>query len=127
MIKIAYMSITGNCRTFVNNLDIPKENLVEFDATNIPQLKEGDRYLMVVPTYEASLTEPCWSFIEENPQAKCIGLMGSGNRNFGKDMYIFSAQDLSKEFNIPIVYDFEYFGLDSDIKAVNSLIAGLEN
>lgn len=122
--KIAYMSITGNVKSFIRHLDVLSDDFVEI-ADNINPIDIDDKYLLIVPTYDEFMTESIIDFIEINSPENCLGIIGSGNKNFGDDGYIFTAKNLSNEYGIPILHDFEYGGMDSDFKTVNKIIQKL--
>ena len=109
---LVYYSLGGNVERFCQNTGLIS---IEITETN-PFFEILVDYVLVVPTYDAIATEPIWDFLNTGNNAKnCVGIAGSGNINFD-DLYIFTAKDLSKEFNIPIIYDFEYFGTKRDVE-----------
>lgn len=124
--KIAFMSITGNVKSFISKLDLTNIELIEIDDQIEPENLNGEDYLLIIPTYDEFMTECIDDFIDTNKNSNCLGIIGSGNRNFGDDGYIFTAKNLSKKYNIPILLDFEYAGLDSDIEKTNIIIKQLK-
>lgn len=118
--KVAYLSITGNVTQFIKKLNLSKDDIIEI-GENINPEPINDEFILIAPTYEEDMTFPLNDFLDEN-HSYCKGIIGSGNRNFGDDGYCFTAKDLSKEYNIPVIYDFEYAGLDSDVLKVKDLI-----
>lgn len=118
--KVAYLSITGNVKQFIKKLGLNDEDIIEVGENIYPESIEED-FVLIAPTYEEDMTFPLNEFLDEN-KACCKGIIGSGNRNFGDDGYCFTAKDLSKEYNIPVIYDFEYAGLDSDVLKVKELL-----
>lgn len=124
--KVVYMSLTGNVREFVKRLDTDKSNLIEI-ADNLPiPIIDGEKYILIAPTYDPPVTDVCFDFIEDNGPENCVGLIGSGNKNFGDDGYIYTVKNISKEFGIEIIHDFEYAGFDKDVTAVNQILKGGE-
>lgn len=69
------------------------------------------------------MLEDLQDFMEDNHD-KCVGIIGSGNYNFA-DLYIFTAKDFSKKYNIPIIYDFENRGNKKDIEKFKEIIEGM--
>lgn len=120
-LKIAYMSITGNVKSFLKHIDTEGVELIEI-SDNINPKKIDDKYLLVIPTYDEYMTESIVDFIEMNGSTNCIGMIGSGNKNFGEDGYIFTAKDIKSQYGIPILHDFEYGGLFEDYEIVNKII-----
>lgn len=116
------MSLSGNCRDFVNRLNFPEDSIIELTVNSfVPKLND-EKYILIVPTYDPPLTDVLFDFLDENVSNNCIGIIGSGNRNFGEVGYIYTAKDLSKKYNIPVIYDFEYAGLESDIQSVTQIL-----
>ena len=119
---LVYYSLGGNVERFCQNTGLIS---IEITETN-PFFEIPVDYVLVVPTYDAIATESIWDFLNTGNNAKnCVGIAGSGNINFD-DLYIFTAKDLSKEFNIPIIYDFEYFGTKRDVENFKREVEKLE-
>ena len=49
--------------------------------------------------------------------SKCLGVVGSGNRNFN-NQYCLTAKQYSQRFGFPMLADFEMRGMLGDIKKV---------
>lgn len=110
---IVFMSLTGNVEKFVSLLDM--ESLeIGYDDT----LKEVDGdYIVIVPTYDDSITDTVSEFIDYKDNAEHLkGFVGSGSKNFGAEEYVFNAKDLSKKYQKPLIFDFEFSG-DNDVLA----------
>lgn len=119
---IVYMSITGNVSKFVNFLDMDSlqidynDNLIEVDRD----------YIVIVPTYDDSITDTVSEFIDYKDNNKfLVGFVGSGSKNFDKD-YIFNAKDLSKKYGKPLIFDFEFSG-DNDVLAFKKEVEEIES
>lgn len=117
---IVFKSISGNVRNFVkrtgfDSFEINDDNIYSFDST--------DSFVLIAPTYDDFMLEDLQDFMEDNHD-KCVGIIGSGNYNFA-DLYIFTAKDFSKKYNIPIIYDFENRGNKKDIKKFKEIIEGM--
>ena len=120
--KLAYLSITGNVRSFIDELNVEEEDLIEISDSEFPD-KVGEKFILFAPTYDSYMTECLDEFLDESDNiTNCIGIVASGNRNFGDEGYIFTAKDLSRKYKLPILHDFEYAGLVTDIEEVQSLI-----
>jgi len=108
---IAYMSLTGNVRDFVERLGF---ETIEINHSN-PLINTEKDYIIVTPTYDVDITEPINEFIEYKSNIKHLkGIVGSGNYNFD-DLYIFTAKNLSDKYNVPLIYGFELLGTDRDV------------
>ena len=78
-------------------------------------------YILLLPTYEAAATKTPFEFVRNNLD-NLIGIVGSGNRNFGRDLFCFSAQDMSKETGKPILHMYEFQGSPNDVNKINEII-----
>jgi len=118
---IVFMSVTGNVYKFVSFLDMDS---LEIDFND--SLKEVNRdYIVIVPTYDDSITNTFSDFIEYKDNLKHLkGIVGSGSRNFGTE-YVFNAKDLSKKYNKPLIFDFEFSG-DNDVLAFKKEVERIE-
>lgn len=117
--KIAYFSVTGQVRRFVKKLDLPS-----FEITDFSQSDVDDSFILVVPTYEPDITYPADEFLEDYSD-KCCGILGSGNRNFG-DEFVYTAKDLAKKYNLPMLYSFEFNGTQEDVANVLEIITKIK-
>ena len=61
-----------------------------------------------------------------NNTENLVGIVGSGNRNFGADMFCYSATDLSKELNKPVVHMYEFQGSINDVNKINEIVDDYE-
>lgn len=116
------MSLSNNVRSFVNKLDVDTEDLVELDFNKFIILDEDEKYIVIAPTYDPPATDPLFDFLEDNNIENCLGVIGSGNINFGNDGYCYTAKNLSRDFNVPNIYNFEYEGFNHDVTFVNEFI-----
>lgn len=120
--KVAYMSMTGNVKRFIGKLNLDDDMIVEIADNIPPKSLNGEKYILIVPTYDEFMTESIDEFIEENGKENCLGVMGSGNLNFGDDLFIFTAHDLTKNYGIPVLLGFEYAGMQPDIDTALEII-----
>lgn len=51
------------------------------------------------------------------------GVAGSGNINFA-DLFVFTARDIAKKYNVPIIAEFEFSGTETDVE---KFIKGVES
>lgn len=118
---IVFMSLSGNVDKFVSFLDMDS---VEIDF-NDSQVEVDRDYIAIVPTYDDSITDVFSSFIDYKDNKKHLkGFVGSGSKNFDAD-YIFNAKDLSKKYNKPLIFDFEFSG-DNDVLAFKEEVEKIE-
>lgn len=119
--KVVYFSLTGQTRKFVKKL---KMDLLELNPTN-PFIPINEPYIIVTPTYDKEMTEILNDFIETGDnQQYLMGVAGGGNVNFN-ELFVFTAKDIAKEYDVPLLHSFEFQGNDGDVdklkKAVNDL------
>ena len=120
--KIVYFSVTGQTKRFVKKLTM--DNTYEIDPID-PEIEVGEPFVLIVPTYEKDITEPVTDFLYFSTNREMLqGVAGTGNRNFA-ELFIFTAKDLAAEFNVPLLYAFEFNGTSKDVtnfeKAVKEL------
>ncbi|MBM6615741.1 class Ib ribonucleoside-diphosphate reductase assembly flavoprotein NrdI [Desemzia sp. RIT804] len=119
--KIVYISLTGQTRKFVQKLDM---DLLELTPTN-PFISINEPFVIVTPTYEKEATEILNDFLETaNNKQYFKGIAGGGNLNFGQ-LFVFTAKDLAKEYDVPLIHTFEFQGNDEDVKKLKKAVNDL--
>ncbi|MBM7709006.1 class Ib ribonucleoside-diphosphate reductase assembly flavoprotein NrdI [Enterococcus lemanii] len=143
--NLLYISISGNTRSFAKriqqhseimhqeNPDFPIIQLKEIHD-NSPFEKEESPYFVSLPTYleggngvdsgdQEILTQSMREYIEyaENA-ALCLGVIGSGNKNFGHQ-YCLTAKQYAAQFDVPVVADFELRGNQKEIEKIYQKLA----
>jgi protein involved in ribonucleotide reduction len=120
--KLVYISLSGNIADFVSRVEMPS---LELDYLN-PTVEVDEDYIIISPTYDDMITDSFSEFIEhENNIKHLVGFAGSGNRNFDNS-YCFNAKDLSKKYNKPLIFTFEFTGTDLDIINFKKEVANIE-
>ena len=110
---IVYMSLVGNTRKFVNKINEPS---VELTIDNSLDLVMTKPYILIVPTYSEETSDIVRDFLEnETNRRLCKGIFGAGNRNFAQ-LFCYTAKDLSKEFDLPLLHLFEFQGSPVDVE-----------
>lgn len=119
--KVVYISLTGQTRKFVHKLDM---DLLEISSTN-PFITINEPFIIVAPTYEREATEILYDFIETADNKQYFkGVAGGGNLNFGQ-LFVFTAKDLAKEYEVPLLHTFEFQGNDEDVKKLKKAVNDL--
>lgn len=119
--KVVYLSLTGQTRKFVNKLGM---DLLEITPTD-PFIAVHEPYIVITPTYEKEVTEILNDFIEtENNQSFLKGVAGGGNINFGQ-LFVFTAKDLARDYNVPLLHSFEFQGSEVDVKKLKKAVDDL--
>lgn len=112
--KVVFFSITGQTRKFVKKLGY---EYIEISHTN-PNITIEDDFIIVAPTYEKEATDIIEDLIETGDNlSRCHGVVGGGNRNFA-ELYCFTADDFSSDYNVPVLHKLEFQGTQNDVKAV---------
>lgn len=143
-INILYISIEGNTRSFVQRLttfaaqqhtlnhDNPTLTAKEITEQTMPA-KETEPFIAMIPTYldggngfDSGFTEimttPLGEYIAENDNAEqCVGVIGSGNKNFN-EQYCLTARKYANKFNAPFLADYELRGTDRDVQKIYETI-----
>lgn len=121
--KIVYFSLTGQTRRFVKKLELPA---YEIDPGN-PFYELNEPYILVVPTYDADVTEVVNDFIEfESNQDNLLGVAGGGNRNFA-DLFIFTAKHIARDYHVPLLFEFEFNGTKEDVENFRKVVNKIES
>lgn len=144
-LRFVYISLSGNTASFVNRMSqylMDKHGeAICIEAIDIKELvKSGQDFYPIsgdfvafLPTYleggngvdngdREILTTPLGDFIAfENNVKHCLGIVGSGNRNFNHQ-YCLTAKQYSQRFGFPFLDDFEMRGMTNDIKRIAEII-----
>jgi len=121
-VKIAYFSVTGQTRRFIKKIGLPAVEILPDD----PQIEMEAPFILIVPTYERAVTDPVWEFMNwAGNFSYCRGIIGGGNRNFA-GLFIYTAKDLAEDFDVPVLYSFEFNGTVKDVEFVKKWIVNNE-
>ncbi|QTJ38859.1 ribonucleotide reductase stimulatory protein NrdI [Dolosigranulum pigrum] len=121
--KIVYITLTGQTRKFVNKLDMETIELSPID----PFIEINEPFIIVAPTYEKEATEILWEFLDTGENKRYFqGVAGGGNRNFN-ELFVFTAKDLARDYDVPLLLAFEFQGSPRDVKALKDKINKIEN
>lgn len=146
-LDLIYISLSGNTDSFVKRLrdylllntkikEVNLLNIKELVKNNIPFNEVSNNFVAFLPTYleggngidngdKEILTTPLREYIRyKDNYKKCLGIVGSGNKNFN-NQYCLTSKQYSQEFGFPVLYNFELRGLDVDIHKVGSIIENL--
>ena len=140
---LVYISLSGNTASFIERLKtyLLFQSDLDIETVHVKDLvKEGKDFFSLsapfmafLPTYleggngldngdKEILTTPLADFIAYGDNVKnCIGIVGSGNRNFNHQ-YCLTAKQYSQRFGFPVLYNFELRGLQQDVERVGQMI-----
>lgn len=144
-ISLIYISLTGNTHSFVTRLAqyLTDKHQLKPKLTNVKDLNHetfplDQPFVAFLPTYLEGgngidtgtieiLTTPLGDFLAAHDNYKlCLGIVGSGNRNFN-DQFCLTARQYSKRFGFPVLDEFELRGLPDDVARIGDKIASLLN
>ena len=143
-INALYISIEGNTRSFINRLTAYAsqqhaidDSLPLINAKEISEQSdfddERDPFFAFVPTYldggngiDSGVKELMTNVLGEyiayhNNARQCIGVIGSGNRNFN-EQYCLTAKRYAHQFRAPFLADYELRGTSRDIEQIYYLL-----
>lgn len=139
-IPIYYISIEGNTKHFLTKMSRMFHNVdlhMIDDQTDL--FKINRPYFAFVPAYatyednqkkcvELPQTFPLTEELTWHQNYKhCLGLVGSGNRNFSRDQWIWTAKLYQKLFKIPIIASYELRGNIREENVINQRMAKIWN
>lgn len=143
-IYVYYISLSGNTTSFLKRLKeyLIKEYQQNLIMTNIKELvKKSDYapfeikvpYIAFLPSYLKGgngtdngyteiLTTPFRRLIAyQANREQCLGIVGSGNRNFNKQ-FCLTAHQYAEEFHFPVLDEYELRGTKEDVTRIGNKI-----
>ena len=106
---IAYYSMTGNIRRFLNSMDIPDTyELYQITAANVRD-KINESFILVTPTYGfGAVPDTVKEFLRVNSY-NLFAVASSGNRNWGQN-FARAGEYISNDYSVPLLMKFELHG-----------------
>ncbi|HEM4073035.1 TPA: class Ib ribonucleoside-diphosphate reductase assembly flavoprotein NrdI [Streptococcus suis] len=145
-IYLVYISLSGNTESFVKRLksffqfqtdwEIELVHVKDLVKQAIPFYQLDAPFVAFLPTYLEGgngvdngdveiLTNPLGDFIAFGTNAElCLGVVGSGNRNFN-NQYCLTAKQYAERFDFPVIDTFELRGMQNDIERIGRKIMEL--
>ncbi|WP_137598137.1 class Ib ribonucleoside-diphosphate reductase assembly flavoprotein NrdI [Paucilactobacillus kaifaensis] len=143
-INMLYISIEGNTRSFMERfsayasqqhaIDSSQPEVVAREVTEQTDFTdEREPFFVSVPTYleggngidsgvKELMTNVLGEYIQYHNNARqCVGVIGSGNRNFN-EQYCLTAKRYAQRFNAPFIADFELRGTSNDIERIYKIL-----
>lgn len=110
---IAFYSMTGNVRRFVNGSDIEDQfELYEIKAHNQNE-KISEPYILVTSTYGfGGVPATVERFLDVN-HMEMQAVASSGNRNWGNN-FAKAGNHIQLKYNVPLLMKFELHGTESE-------------
>lgn len=141
-INILYISLTGNTKDFIGQLEeYLGERDITISALNVNEIptyqKLTEPFVSFLPAfleggngietgYKEILTTPLRDYLEFKDNYKnCYGIIGSGNRNFNKQ-FALSARQYADDFGFPYLDEYELRGTASDVVRIGDKLIALQ-
>lgn len=121
MLEIIYFSnVTNNTHKFVEKLGWESSHRIPIKGNFETELSHP--YVLITPSYGSAATghvPPQVKKFLANPENRkhCVGVIGSGNMNFG-DEYAKASDVIAKKLGITVLYRVEIAGRDVDVENV---------
>lgn len=148
-LRVIYISLSGNTASFVRRLSehmtlwhdvtIKATNVYDLVKNDVAFSVESDPFVIFLPTYLEGgdgvetgttevLTTPLRDYMSyQNNYKQCLGVIGSGNRNFN-EQYCLTAKQYSEQFDFPVLDTFELRGTQKDIERIaDKLVSLMDN
>ena len=110
---IYWSSNSGGTRRVAEALATKTAELSDYDGTS--------PYVLLTPTYDQPrggfTPKPVQTFLNEHAHFM-VGVIGLGNRSFG-DKFCMGAHDISKQFNVPVLWRIEIMGSEDDYRTID--------
>lgn len=115
---VYFSNVTGNTERFVDKLGLD----CKIDRIPVKGIFEGDidePYVLITPTYnDRGVPIQVMKFLNKGLNRKhLVGVIASGNKNFGKD-YAIAGKAISTKCQVPLLYTFEIMGTPEDVQKV---------
>lgn len=143
-LTLVYISLSGNTKSFINRLEKILSKYYNISSLDIKELvhdnknfyKLNNSFITFVPTYleggngidngtKEILTTPLKNFISfEDNYKNCLGVVGSGNKNFNLQ-YCLTAKQYSNDFGFPLLDTFELRENNEDLERVKNIILSI--
>lgn len=141
--NILYISIEGNTNHFLNKMQQLFHNVSLHRITDQSDLfRITTPFFCFVPTYVkgTQLNPNSSNAIQEidtltlndelgyqQNYKKCLGLVGSGNKNFGIDCYCWTARHYQQKYKVPVIDNYEIRGALTDENRINHKMTKIWN
>ena len=148
-LRVIYISLSGNTASFVKRLSehmtlwhdvtIKATNVYDLVKNDVAFSVESEPFAIFLPTYLEGgdgvetgttevLTTPLRDYMSyQNNYKQCLGVIGSGNRNFN-EQYCLTAKQYGEQFGFPVLDMFELRGTQKDIERIaDKLVSLMDN
>jgi protein involved in ribonucleotide reduction len=118
---VYFSSVSGNTARFIQRLDRAARRL-PLHAGDAPVVAR-EPYVLIVPTYgggqaRGAVPKQVIRFLNVSDNRDGLrGVIGAGNTNFGRS-YGLAGDLISAKCGVPMLYRFELFGTQDDVRVV---------
>lgn len=116
-------------RLFAERLGRPVHDLSDRE---VRQSVPDGPWVLITPSYKTgnpdndTIPEPVRRFLKDPvTRRRLVGVMGSGNRNFGKH-YQAACRQIASMSGRPVLYEFELQGTQWDVEDARAILADLD-
>lgn len=116
---IYFSSATNNTKRFVEKLGFPSQRIPL--RRSDPDVDVTEEYVLVVPTYgggnlKGAVPKQVIKFLnDEHNRSLCVGVISSGNTNFG-EAYCIAGDIIAHKLHVPFMYKYELLGTPQDVE-----------
>lgn len=129
ILVVYYSSKTENTHRFVEKLGL--SNTLRL-AKGVPAPFLDEKYIIICPSYgggaiKGSIPKEVYDLLNiRSNRDNLIGVIGSGNTNFGT-AFCQGAKMVADKCNVPLLYKFELMGSTTDVNNVKIGVESLGN
>jgi protein involved in ribonucleotide reduction len=122
---VVFYSLSGNVARLVRSLPFDHARI---GASGMPVPEVDQDFVLVTPTYTDRIPAPVERFMDYAIRTghECLGVIGSGNRNFGAD-YCAAARLVAQRYSVPVLHELEVWGTDQDHQTMIDTLNHLSN
>lgn len=121
---IAYASMTGKVKNFSNRL---QKQLSDCEFIHVKKDTVIDNpFVLITYTWGKGDIPKEVKLLLEHSGENIVAVAGSGEINWGEHRYCKASIDISKQYNVPLLHNFEKLGYDSDVDIVALKIRELQ-
>ena len=122
-----WSSTSGNTRKFVDRACGDDVHPCRIGSSSPDPQQAVSPFVLVMPTYAGhdgagAVPKPVIRFLNDPiNRAFLMGVIGSGNRNFGS-LFCLGARVVAQKCNVPLLHRFELTGLQEDVDIFRDLM-----
>jgi protein involved in ribonucleotide reduction len=124
-----YSSKSGMVRLFAQRLERP---IFDLGDAEVRRSAPDGPWVLLTPSYKTgnpnndTIPEPVRRFLRDPvTRRRLVGVMGSGNRNFGQ-FYQAACRQIAKASGRPVLFEFELQGTPWDVEEAKAILAQLD-